>query len=248
MPRLAHASWGCQSTTVKGKEVARLNGFLLFSRVILALAILWFGLLVAEKSYMLTLARSYRDRQPRSVRLVRFFTEVLAQKKIFHDRYSGLAHFVIFWGFIALTINTLWCLWQALRDHCAPEPLWLGFWLTPLDDMAAILVVIAVFMAFFKRYVLRPARLRRNADAAIILLLILVIVVTDFLREAWGLGHHLVTSYAPLGTWDLASSVGSVSKYSSCWHRLKRCQTHRRTCVFSVPALLQTLPSGGRTF
>jgi hypothetical protein len=52
--------------------VARLNGFQLFSLVILALAILWFGLLVAEKSY-----------QPRSARLARFFTEVLAEKKSF---------------------------------------------------------------------------------------------------------------------------------------------------------------------
>lgn len=180
-----------------------MNDFQLFFLLTITLSVLWFGLLVLEKGYVLSMAKPYQADGALFSRISDVVSEVGLHKKLFRDRYSGFTHFLIFWGFIALTINTFWFLWQGLWMSHAPMPHWLDVWLTPVDDISGGLVVLASLMALFKRYGIRTARLKRNADAAVILVLIMVIVLTDLCREAWGLSHHLITGYAPLGTWIL---------------------------------------------
>lgn len=180
-----------------------MNGFHLFFLLTVALSVLWFALLIIEKGYILSIAKPRQMEGRVSSHLGDLVREAGLHKKLFRDRYSGVAHFFIFWGFIALTLNTLWFLWQGLWMSYAPMPHWLSVWLTPVDDVSAGLVLIASAMALFKRYVQRPARLKRTLDAAAILLLIIVIVLTDLCREAWGLSHHVIAGYAPLGGWIL---------------------------------------------
>ncbi|WP_243239734.1 (Fe-S)-binding protein [Sulfobacillus harzensis] len=180
-----------------------MNSFQLFFLLTMVFSALWFGLMVREKGFVLSRAQPYRIEGSLLVRGRDVVHEVLLHKKLFRDRYSGVAHFVIFWGFVFLTVNTLWFLWQGAWMRFAPQPYWLDVWLTPIDDIFAGLVVVASAMAFIKRYLFHTPRLRRNLDAAIILILIVVIVLTDLCREAWGLAHHLVFGYAPLGTWIL---------------------------------------------
>ncbi len=189
-----------------------MNSYHLFFLLTVIFSLLWFGLLVLEKGYVLSLAKPYRVEGPVLPRAGDIVTEVGLHTKLFRDRYSGLAHFLIFWGFIVLTINTLWFLWQGVWMSHAPMPGWLAVWLTPVDDISAGLVILASLMALFKRYGMRTPRLKRNADAAVILLLIIVIVLADLFREAWGLSHHLVSGYAPLGQW--------------IWHHLLASYTH----------------------
>ena len=185
-----------------------MNSFQLFFLLTLAFSVLWFGLLVQEKGVVLSLGRPYHVEGSYLERGAGLIQEVLLHKKLFRDRYSGLAHFIIFWGFLFLTINTLWFLWQGAWMHFGPEPHWLDVWLTPVDDLFAGLVVLASLMAFVKRYLLRTPRLKRNVDAGVILGLIVVIVLTDLCREAWSLGHHWILGYAPIGTWILHHILG----------------------------------------
>ncbi len=186
-----------------------MNTFHLFFLLTTLLAVLWFGLLILEKGYVLSLARPYTGTSTPRQSLLGIITEVGLHRKLFRDRYSGAAHFVIFWGFLALTINTFWFLWQGLWFSHAPQPQWLGVWLTPLNDLAVPLVVFAALMAFIKRYLLKTQRLRRNWDAGIILGLIVLIVLTDLFREAWNLGNHRIGGYAPIGTWIEYHVMGS---------------------------------------
>ncbi len=180
-----------------------MNGFQLFFILTTVLCVTWFSTMVAEKGFVLSLAKPYSVEGSHLARASNTFMEMFLHKKLFRERYSGLAHFIIFWGFVLLTINTLWFLWQGLIASSAAMPYWLSVWLLPVDDIFAGLVVIACVMAFVKRYVMHTKRLRRNVDAGVILLLIAIIVVTDLFREAWGLSHHLVAGYAPLGSWLL---------------------------------------------
>ena len=180
-----------------------MNGLQLFFVLVLSFSVSWFGLLVIEKGYVLTIARPYSKDGRGWSEVGNMIKEIGLHKKLFRDRYAGLAHFVIFWGFIVLTINTAWFLWQGLSMRSLAMPGWLSVWLTPVDDIAAGLVIVASLMALFKRYGMHTARLKRNPDAVIILVLIIVIVLADLLRETWSLSHHLITGYAPLGQWIL---------------------------------------------
>ncbi len=182
--------------------------FQLFVILTVMLATLWFALMVAEKLQVLLLGQPYQSHVSLRTRVSDLMTEILLHKKLFRDWYSGLAHFVIFWGFVTLTVNTFWFLWSSIFMPNTAEPFWLDSWLTPTDDVFAALVILASIMAFVKRYVLRTPRLKRNVDAAVILSLILLIVVTDLFREAWGLSHHLISGYAPIGRWILHHIMG----------------------------------------
>ena len=191
-----------------------MNGFQLFFIVVTVFSVLWFSLLVWEKGFVLTLGQPYdaaRTLKSGSGRVIR---EVLAHKKLFRDRFSGIAHFLIFWGFIVLTINTLWFLWEGLRMKFVAMPHWLDIWLTPVDDIAAGLVLVACVMAMLKRYVFHTPRLKRHLDAAVILVLIALIVTSDLFRESWGLSHHLITGYTPIGGWILAHLLTSPQTHT----------------------------------
>lgn len=176
--------------------------------VSIILTFLWFGLLVEEKSNIIRRGKPL-NRRTRTLRrlngIVRF---VLEQRRILNDRYSGIMHLFIFWGFVILTINTLWFLAHGLWPSLPTYPLQVQMVLTPLSDLFVPLVLIGLIMAGVKRYVMRPARLHRNADALIILVLIGIIVVADLLLESVGILGGTIVGFSPVGHW-VASHITS---------------------------------------
>ncbi len=93
-------------------------------------------------------------------RLRIFGFNVLAQKKLFKDFWPGLQHTIIFWGFIIITIGTI--------EHVL-EGIFHGFsfqFLGPVysaivfsQDIFHVLILLAVLYGFYRRLILKPARL-----------------------------------------------------------------------------------------
>ena len=109
-------------------------------------------------------------------RLKNVFTVGIAQTKILRDPVAGAMHATIFWGFIVLTIGTIEILIQGVFprfgfDDVLPRPAFSFYVLT--QDLFALLVLGAVAYAYYRRLVLRPARLEgdkiEHLDAYIIL-------------------------------------------------------------------------------
>lgn len=116
---------------------------------------------------------------------------VFGQRRLLEDPYAGPMHAVIFWGFVVLlagNVNNIVAplLGQVtlpwLQGGIAPAFIW-------SQDVAEAMVVIAVLMAGWRRYVLRPARLTPSRGAAMILVFIFLLMATDLVMSAMRSAH-----------------------------------------------------------
>ncbi len=123
---------------------------------------------------------------------------VFGNKKLFKDPIPGLMHFIIFWGFVILTVGTVEIFAIGLNRRWSFS--WLGEpvygALTWGQDLLAFLVAVACIYALARRLFFTPPRLRgldrhSRIDGIIILLLILGLMVTLLTTRgaAIALGH-----------------------------------------------------------
>lgn len=122
-------------------------------------------------------------------RLKNVFFIAFGQTKLFREPVAGIMHFLIYWGFIVLLLAIL----EAIGEGIVPgfSLAFLGPLYPPfvfLTDLLGVLVIAAVLMALYRRYVSRPKRLEvdRHAkiDATVILLLIMFIMVSMYGQNA----------------------------------------------------------------
>lgn len=107
----------------------------------------------------------------------------IAQSKILREPVAGAMHALIFWGFLVLLTAVLESLGEGLLHGFSFR--FLGRLYEPLafmQDMFAGLVVVAVLVALYRRYIVRPKRLEIEGhgqlDAVLILVMILLIMVS----------------------------------------------------------------------
>lgn len=154
-----------------------------------ALLIVSFGYFGLKVRRLIAIMRLAKEPAPRTDqpgrRLQGVFTYVFGQKKLFKEPVPGLMHFLIFWGFVILTVGTLEAFASGL--HRAWGFSWLGMPLYGLlylaQDLFAALVSIAVLYALARRLFFVPPRMRglgphARRDGIVILLLILGLMVT----------------------------------------------------------------------
>jgi Fe-S oxidoreductase len=168
--------------------------------IVVVFSLLWFGLLTWEKWEYVTLGQAADRSTHAGARWHGVWVYVLGQKRLFQDKYSGPMHFMIFWGFIVLTVGSLIFLARGLFPGLGAPAGALAVTLNAATDVTAVLVLLALAMAAFKRYVLRPERLVRNLDAAVVLILIAMVVLSDVAIEAFAIATTPHAAPAPLGS------------------------------------------------
>ena len=116
----------------------------------------------------------------------------IAQTKILREPVAGVMHATIFWGFVVLTAGTIEIFIQGLWSGFSYErilwhPLYVVY--AASQDVFAVLVIIAVAFAFYRRLVVHPKRLEgdkiEHLDAYIILGLIAGLMVTLLFANAF---------------------------------------------------------------
>jgi len=108
-------------------------------------------------------------------------TFVLGQRRLLRWPFSGLAHLLIFWGFVILNLEILEAGLEALVP---PLNLEQQLWWGPVafaQDLLAAAVLTGLAAAALNRYLLRPERFRgsHGRDATVILLLIALVILTQ---------------------------------------------------------------------
>jgi Fe-S oxidoreductase len=108
-------------------------------------------------------------------------TFVMGQRRLLRWPFSGLAHLLIFWGFVVLNLEILEAGLEALIP---PLNLEQQLWWGPVafaQDLLAAAVLTGLAAAALNRYVLRPERFRgsHTRDATVILLLIALVILTQ---------------------------------------------------------------------
>jgi Fe-S oxidoreductase len=112
---------------------------------------------------------------------------VFGQSKLFKDRRAGLMHATIFWGFVLLTIGTANAVTGGLVQAVLAWPFGGILWtfVSALQNVVAVAVLVAIAYALWRRLVSKPARLTLSTDALAILGLIGGVVLAALLAQAF---------------------------------------------------------------
>jgi len=148
-----------------------------------------FFVFTAYKLYRILRLGKPEDRfDRRSERLKSVVTFVLGQRRVIREP-AGWGHFFIFWGFVIISIGSLETFGVGIYHGFAYWK-FLGKGLTSLlyllQDLFCAAVVVALCVALYRRFVVKPERLRYedqkavNQDACIIIGLILLLIVLLF--------------------------------------------------------------------
>ncbi len=167
--------------------------------VVVLLAILWFGLLVTEKISLIHVGQPVDRSDDPGLRWQGVWREVFGQHRVLQDRFSGIMHVMMFWGFLIVSIQTAVFFLNGIFPVFGVPSGIFGSIIDTAFDITAIFVVLAVVMAAYKRYIARSPRLIRNWDAGLVLLLIAVIIVAQLSIESFQLALHPHMLFAPLG-------------------------------------------------
>ncbi len=156
---------------------------------VILLAAVAFFLVTVHKLYRLLRLGQPEDRFDQIGRRVRgVATFVLGQRRVVREP-AGWGHFFIFWGFIIITVGSVetfgaglyhgFAYWQVLG-----KPLTAALYL--LQDLLCAGVVAALGVSLYRRFLIKPERLRfcdqhaANLDAGVIIGLILLLIVLLF--------------------------------------------------------------------
>jgi len=116
-------------------------------------------------------------------RIVNVIKIAFGQLKLLRYPFAGTVHFLIFWGFMLFLFAVIEAIIQGFYS-----PFTLAFLgpiyslITLVQDVFGVLVILAVFVALIRRYILNIPRLQvdksASLDATLILTLILIVVVS----------------------------------------------------------------------
>jgi Fe-S oxidoreductase/nitrate reductase gamma subunit len=154
---------------------------------------------------------------------IRRLVNGLAMRTVMRDRRAGIMHSAIYWGFVILFLGTV----TVELDHLMPPSMkflhgnfYLGF--SAVLDLASVVFLGGLALAFFGRYVSPPWRIRSKTkpEDALILLTLAAIGITGLLTEAArivvdGRPDHEVWSFVgyPLSTLIPVDAAGT-------WHQV----------------------------
>jgi Fe-S oxidoreductase len=114
------------------------------------------------------------------------------QTKMYKDVGAGLMHAGIFWGFVLLTIGTANVVTGGIIEQVLSIPFDGLLWtlISALQNVVAVIVLLSIGWAFFRRLVTKPRRLTFNRDALMILGMIGGVVATELMAEAFEFATH----------------------------------------------------------
>ncbi|EJQ45664.1 Uncharacterized protein BWINRASL_05176 [Bacillus mycoides] len=115
---------------------------------------------------------------------------VFGQKKLLKDKKSGIIHVMFFYGFILVQFGAIDFVWKGLApgSHLPLGPLYPAF--TFFQEIVTLVILIAVFWAFHRRYVEKLVRLKRNFKSGLVLIFIGGLMISVLLGNGMGILWH----------------------------------------------------------
>ena len=115
------------------------------------------------------------------------FVNVLGQKAVLRDRWIGIAHTAIFWGFIVISFGTVEQFLSTLYNGASFEFIGEGPYsvFIFLQDFFTLFVLLGVMFAAYRRFILRPKNLGQSKDANNVLMFTGGLMISIFLMNAF---------------------------------------------------------------
>jgi len=186
--------------------------FVLYVLSVVALGVFGLGLWQRVALWREGKAEARFDRLPERLRFL--LRHGLLQTRILTQRYPGIMHALMFWGFCVLFLGTVlatidYDLTLPLGFKLLRGPFYLAYELSL--DLFGLVFVVGLGLALYRRFVIRPARVDPTPPFAFVLALLFLINVTGFVLEAcrlavvdpwWG-------PWSPVG-WALGKAFAAV--------------------------------------
>lgn len=150
--------------------------------IMLVIAAVAFSYALYKKVKILSLSTKEERYDHPGTRFKNFVVQVLLQKKMLQEPY-GVVHFIIFWGFILIVLGEFPLIFEGLFPAYAFPFLGTNPYFYLIKDVFTALVVIGLIGGAYRRWVLKPARLSRTPEAAIIVLLVIGVIVTEWISS-----------------------------------------------------------------
>lgn len=137
-----------------------------------AYAVHLFVYLVKTRIAYIKLGKKVEFDQKVKERLEKIWVNVFGQKKLLKDKKSGLIHVIFFYGFILVQFGAIDFIIKGLipEGHLPLGPLYPSF--TFFQEIVTLLILLAVFWAFYRRYIEKLVRLKRDFKAGLVLIFI----------------------------------------------------------------------------
>lgn len=115
---------------------------------------------------------------------------VFGQKKLLKDKKSGIIHVMFFYGFILVQFGAIDFIWKGLApgSHLPLGPIYPAF--TFFQEIVTLIILIAVFGAFYRRYIEKLVRLKRNFKSSLVLIFIGGLMISVLLGNGAGIIWH----------------------------------------------------------
>ena len=179
--------------------------WVMYALLVPAAGIGGYGLLRRVRRWRMGRPLARFDRPAERMRLL--WTHAFAQRRTARERYSGLFHRLITYGFIVLTMATILVGIDAdFGTRILRGAFYLYFQSFTVDVFGA-LVLVGVVMAALRRYAVRPPKLVYTDEATLILAAIFVLVVTGFLLEGW----RIAATRDPWAAWSPFGNIVAIA-------------------------------------
>lgn len=128
-------------------------------------------------------------------------TEVFGHRRLLRDRVTGIAHLLVFYGFLAEFIATA---------HIAVQE-WTGIhflrgtyylWYSLLSDVFGLLAIVGLLVLLWRRAVVRPPQLHSILDDWIALALLLLVFVQGYVVEGLRMATTELVQQPALARWS----------------------------------------------
>ena len=115
---------------------------------------------------------------------------VFGQKKLLKDKKSGIIHIMMFYGFILVQFGAIDFIWKGLKpgSHLPLGALYPAF--TFFQEIITLMILVAVCLAFHRRYIEKLDRLKRNFKAGLVLIFIGTLMLTVLIGNGMNMIWH----------------------------------------------------------
>ncbi|WP_066073715.1 (Fe-S)-binding protein [Neobacillus soli] len=161
-------------------------------------------------------------------RLHKIWVNVFGQKKLLKDKKSGAIHVMFFYGFILVQFGAIDFIIKGIKPgaHLPLGPLYSGF--TFFQELVTLTILVAVIWAFYRRYVEKLVRLKRNFKSGLVLIFIGGLMVSVLIGNGMGIIWHgeepswtePVASLLSLGFSWLGETASIAIFYVAWWAHL----------------------------
>src|SRR3954467_8706645 len=128
---------------------------------------LFFVLVMLRHLRVFAIARPSRPFANVPARIVGLAEYAFVQTKMFKDPGAAVMHAGIFWGFVLLTIGTADIVTGGIIQQVLSIPFDGLLWalISAMQNVVAVIVLVSIAWAFYRRLVTKPRRLTFNRDA-----------------------------------------------------------------------------------